>query len=280
MTAFPDRFASLSPPALLLSLILTPTLRAGDIIAVPADYTTIQDAVDKAEHNDTVIVGDGYYRENIVIDKPLILISRNGREKTVIEAGKTDEDVISIVGVDGVSITGFTLKGSEHAGVHLYEAAGGRISDNNIEKNYSGLFLEYSKDNSIRNNVSKRNAQGIYLFYSDGNLIEKNSADSNTDKGIVLHASHGNILRDNTADANYWNGITLTSSHRNILRDNQVVRNTYPIVMSDSRENQLVNNTTRRRLYLIIPVVLIYLGIGIYLAERGLLLMYYKRKSG
>ncbi len=280
MTAFPDRFASFIPLGVLLTLILTPALRAGNIIAVPADYTTIQDAVDKAEDGDTVIVGDGYYRENIVIDKPLILISRNGHEKTTIEAGKADEDVLRIDGVDGAAITGFTLKGSEHAGVHLYEAAGNRISGNNIEKNYNGLFLEYSKDNSIRNNVSKKNTQGIYLFYSDGNLIEKNSADSNTDKGIVLHASHGNILRDNTADANYWNGITLTSSHRNIIEDNRAVRNTYPIVMSDSRENKLVNNTTMRRLYLIIPVVLIYLGIGIYLAERRLLLMYYKRKSG
>jgi parallel beta-helix repeat protein len=280
MTVFPDRTVFFIALGLLLSFISAPSLQARNIIAVPADYTTIQDAVDRAELNDTVMVGDGYYRENIVIDKPLMLISRNGHEKTVIEARKTDEDVISIVGVDGAAIIGFTVKGSAHAGVHLYEAAGNRISDNNIEKNHNGLFIEYSKDNSIRNNVSKRNTQGIYLFYSDGNSIEKNSADSNTDKGIVLHASHGNTLRDNTANANYWNGITLTSSHRNIIEDNRVVRNTYSIVMSDSRENKLVNNTTMRRLHLIIPVVLIYLGIGIYLAERRLLLMYYKRKSG
>jgi parallel beta-helix repeat protein len=278
MPAFPDRIVFFVPLGLLLSLMSISSLQARNIV-VPADYTTIQDAVDKAILNDTVIVGDGYYRENIVIDKPITLISRNGYEKTVIEARETDEDVLKIVGVDGVTIIGFTVKGSERAGVHLYRAAGNKISSNDIIKNYNGLFLEYSKDNSIQHNVSNRNQQGIYLYYSDGNLIEKNSADSNTDKGIVLHASHRNILKDNTANANYWNGITLTSSHKNIIEDNRVVRNTYAIVISDSRENKLINNTTMRRLYLIIPVVLIYLGIGIYLVERRILLMYYKRKS-
>jgi parallel beta-helix repeat protein len=279
MTASRYRIVFFIPLGLLLSLTSISSLQARNIV-VPADYNTIQNAVDKAEPNDTVIVGDGSYRENIVIDKPLTLISRNGYEKTVIEARKTDEDVLKIAGVDGVTIIGFTVKGSAGAGVHLFEAAGNKISGNNIVKNYNGLFLEHSKDNSIQNNVSNRNKQGIYLYYSDGNLIEKNSADSNTDKGIVLHASHRNILSDNTANANYWNGITLTSSHKNIIKDNTVVRNTYPIVISDSRENKLVNNIAMRRLYLIIPVVLIYLGIGIYLVERRILLMYYKRKSG
>jgi nitrous oxidase accessory protein len=198
----------------------------------------------------------------------------------VIEASNTDRDVLKIAGVSGVTIIGFTVRGSLRAGVHLYRAAGNKISGNSIVKNHNGLFLEYSNDNSIQENVSNGNGQGIYLYYSDGNLIEKNSADSNTDKGIVLHASHRNILSDNTANANYWNGITLTSSHKNTIEDNLVVRNTYPMVISDSTGNKLINNTTMRRLYLIIPVVLIYLGIGIYLLERRILLVYYKRKSG
>lgn len=279
MTALPDRIVFIIPLGIFLSLTLISPLQARNIV-VPAYYNTIQNAVDRAEPNDTVIVGDGSYRENVVIDKPITLISRNGSEKTVIEASNTDRDVLKIASVSGVTIIGFTVSGSLRAGVHLYRAAGNKISGNNIVKNYNGLFLEYSNNNSIQKNVSNGNSQGIYLYYSDGNLIEKNSADSNTDKGIVLHASHRNILSDNTANANYWNGITLTSSHKNIIEDNLVVRNTYPIVMSDSRENKLVNNTTMRRLYLIIPVVLIYLGIGIYLLERRILLMYYKRKSG
>jgi parallel beta-helix repeat protein len=279
MTALPDRIVFIIPLGFLLSLTLIPSLQARNIV-VPADYLTIQNAVDRAEPNDTVIVGDGSYRENVVIDKPITLISRNGSEKTVIEASNTDRDVLKIAGVSGVTIIGFTVRGSLRAGVHLYRAAGNKISGNSIVKNHNGLFLEYSNDNSIQENVSNGNGQGIYLYYSDGNLIEKNSADSNTDKGIVLHASHRNILSDNTANANYWNGITLTSSHKNTIEDNLVVRNTYPMVISDSTGNKLINNTTMRRLYLIIPVVLIYLGIGIYLLERRILLVYYKRKSG
>lgn len=277
MTPFLRSVAYLIPHSFLLSLMIVSSLHARDII-VPTDFSTIQAAVEGAEPNDTVIVEDGDYKENIVINIPLTLISRNGYEKTVIEAKKSDEDALKIIEVNGVTIIGFTVKGSTGAGIHLIRATNSRISRNLATGNHNGIFLEYSKDNTLLENLSDRNDQGIYLYYSDGNVIEKNSADNNADKGITLHASHGNTIQDNTANANYWNGITITSSRNNTVKNNRFIANSYPIVMSDSEGNEMGNNTIMRRLYYILPVVLVYLGICLYLIEKRLFLIYFKNK--
>ncbi len=263
---------------LLLSFIIVSSLHAREIV-VPTDYSTIQNAVDKAEPNDTIIVEDGDYKENILINIPLTLISRNGYEKTIIEAKKSDEDVLKIVDANGVEIIGFTVKNSSGAGIHLIRATNSKISRNRATGSHNGLFLEYSTENTLLENISEKNEQGIYLYYSDENVLEQNSADNNADKGITLHASHGNSVQHNTANANYWNGITITSSHKNTVTSNKIVGNSYSIVMSDSKGNEMSGNTTRRRLYFILPVVLVYFGICLYWIEKKLFILYFKMKS-
>ncbi|MHC1706283.1 MAG: T9SS type A sorting domain-containing protein [Bacteroidales bacterium] len=63
---------------ILLSVILfAPSLLMGQIIHVPADYPTIQQAINAAENGDTVLVADGIYFEQINFKgkKPLTVAS-------------------------------------------------------------------------------------------------------------------------------------------------------------------------------------------------------------
>ena len=46
-------------------------------IYVPDDYPMIQEAVDAASDGDTIIVRDGIYKENVVMDKRLSLIGED-----------------------------------------------------------------------------------------------------------------------------------------------------------------------------------------------------------
>ena len=56
-------------------------------IYVPDDYAKIQWAVDSASDGDTIIVRDGTYHENVVVDKQLTIKSENGSDNCIVNGG-------------------------------------------------------------------------------------------------------------------------------------------------------------------------------------------------
>ena len=251
--------------------------RAADRV-VPVDYPSIQAAVDSAEPGDSVIVEDGVYKENILIKLPLVLRSRNGSERSVIEPLDSTLDIIRVENVQGVTISGFTLSGSTAIGLHILSSSAAKVFQNTITSNYYGLHLERTSDSLIKENRLNLNEQGLNLFFSDGNKIEANEVNSNTNSGILLHSSNNNELLENVASRNTWNGITISSSNGNIVTKNSILKNTYAIVVSESTGNSISANTTMPRLYYILPVALIYLAILLYILERKAFILYYKIK--
>ena len=64
----------------------------GAVLHVPDDWSTIQDAIDSANPGDEILVDDGTYVENILIEKDIILRSVNGADVTTIDGGSPDAD--------------------------------------------------------------------------------------------------------------------------------------------------------------------------------------------
>ena len=85
---------------------------------VPSDYESIQLAIDASDVNDTIILQNGTYSENIVIDKPLIISSLYEQthdtldiENTIIDGGQLGT-VITIINIEegDVFIQGIRIK--------------------------------------------------------------------------------------------------------------------------------------------------------------------------
>ena len=73
--------------------LLYPIPSLAETLYVPADYPTIQGAVDAADHwGDTILVAPGTYEESVRIhEKSLTLRSEAGAEATLIDAGNEDD---------------------------------------------------------------------------------------------------------------------------------------------------------------------------------------------
>lgn len=244
---------------------------------VPDHHRTIQEALDLAAPGDIVTVKPGSYPENIVIKRPVTLRSASGPTATTIKAVKTDEPIISINDATGVSVEGISATGSEVAGIRLTRSSGATIKGNHLTGNLYGIALYDSNDNTIEGNTADLNENyGIYLEKSHRNTVVKNSASSNGDRGIFISASDSNTVIGNTANLNTWNGIVLWSAKGNIIRGNKTLRNTYGLVLTESSGNTVDENTSLPNVFIILPILLIYLGILLYLIQKYALKFIYR----
>jgi len=159
----------------------------------------IQWAVDNATAGDTIIVRDGVYYENVVVDKSLTIKSENGSALTTIN-GSGRGTIVSIT-ADNVIIEGFTITGSSgdwpNAGLNI-ESDNCIITNNNVVSNGFGIRLENVWYSTITNNNLSENRCGVYSTHSVYINITSNNISNNSWYGIHLRYSSYCKVTSNT----------------------------------------------------------------------------------
>ena len=217
------------------------------VIYVPDDYPTIQAAVDAASPGDTIIVRDGTYTENVVVNKDHLTIeSENGADSTTVQAANHDH--VFEVTADYVNISGFTTKGASgypSAGIYLSGSDSDNvehcnISNNNVSNSRYAVYLHSSSNNTISGNIASNNGWGIFLESGSNNQLTNNTANSN-EIGILLWSSSNNIVKNVVSNNHY--GIYLSDSSNNNIMDNTANSNNESgIFLEGGSNNQLINN--------------------------------------
>jgi parallel beta-helix repeat protein len=221
------------------------------VIHVPADYPTVQAAINNARNGDTIQVSKGTYKENVVVNKTISLIGED-KSNTIIDGGNVGDAIF--VTADNVTISGFTATSGEsgwpHGGINI-EARNSVITGNNASYNKGdGIISSFDgHNNSIFNNVASHNMEGIRVdgFYSlaqvANNTIEFNQGDgvflysvsnasfednvisSNGHGGIAVQAGSINVtLKRNLIFDNYWEGVGLQNTNNSLVEENIIVR--------------------------------------------------------
>ena len=226
-----------------LTMPMSPVAEAQATVYVPDDYSTIQAAVNAVSPGDTIIVRDGTYTENVVVNKTLTIQSENGADYTTVQAADPTDHVFDVT-ANYVTVSGLTLKNASDdpwsSGVFLNGVTQCTVSNcvaRNNEKGFClwysdncqiigsdssdgvgqiGIYLTHSHHNDVLNNITSGNSRGMYIHASDYNRIEGNVASYNTyGYGIDLAFSDFNEILNNTAEANTDCGINFREDAAN-----------------------------------------------------------------
>lgn len=191
-----------------------------------ADFISIQAAINAANPGDEIVVKPGIYEENLEITRALTILSESGDPSdTIIQAADGSKNVFSIW-ASGVSIKGFSIRGSDSAaGIRFSGATDCRIEQNILSNNSCGVdFCMFSSDNVLEGNDISDSLTGISLGDSLSNTLRNNSI-SYCRSGISLFDSPNNTLENNTVSENNEGISLIGESNSNILVNNIIKYN-------------------------------------------------------
>ncbi len=99
-----------------------------DTLKVPADYRTVQEAVDHAEPGGMVLIAPGVYHESVTVTTPYLTIRGEDRNATILDGKDTLPNGIHVIEADGVSVENltarhFVLNGLQWSSVFGYRAS-------------------------------------------------------------------------------------------------------------------------------------------------------------
>jgi len=136
-------------------------------------FDRIQAAIDKSSIGDRIIVYEGTYEENIVINKAISLFGEDV-DQVIIDGG--GEGSVVLIDSSNVDFSTFTIQNSGHA--------------------HAGIDVQ-AKQNNISNNIIIHNHFGISSKSYDSNTIFQNTFEYNDEYGVYLQSSNNNIVKNN-----------------------------------------------------------------------------------
>ena len=147
MSGFLNKAATSFLLTIILVFISGPIFGAVLEVGKGKRCATINEALNQAKDNDTVVIFSGVYKEgNIRITRPLTII---GRDWPVLD-GLNKTEIIT-VRASNVNISGLVLKDcaqgsmNDPAAIPVAEASNVRIIGNRLQNNFFGIFLQYAK---------------------------------------------------------------------------------------------------------------------------------------
>jgi nitrous oxidase accessory protein len=211
---------------------------------------SIKEAISKCNKGDSVFVYGGFYKEgNIIIDKPLSLF---GIDYPVLDGQKKFE-VLSIK-ANNVLVTGFKVQKSGMAtlddpgGIKVYDSKCVTISNNILDDNFFGIYLQYSKHCIIKNNKliayateEQQIGNGIHCWKSDSLQIIENDVTGHRD-GIYFEFVTNSIIWKNNSIKNIRYGLHFMFSNNDAYISNTFKNNGAGVAVMFTHKVKMVNN--------------------------------------
>ena len=210
-----------------------------------ADFPLIAPAIAAASAGDVIRVRGGVYREDLVLDKPLILAGEG--HPTLFGTGLGS--VVTITAPD-CELSGFVIEGSGTGQTNEMDAAvqvrsnGNRIVGNRMRRVFYGVVVADARHNEIADNeiVGLRDrafgqrGDGIYIYRAPETFVARNHISGERDAIYFQYAPRGRAVDNIASDSRY-------GLHDMFSDDAVIARNTF----SDSVVGANIMNSRRIR---------------------------------
>ncbi|UCC44421.1 MAG: PKD domain-containing protein [Candidatus Zixiibacteriota bacterium] len=230
-------------PLVLILVVLGVLPACPTTLQVPSEFSTIQSAIDSAQHGDTVLVAPGYYVENIsfrqkeIVVSSHFLIDNDPRTifETIIDGSNPNHPdsatTVRILGGPGTSpvIQGFTITGGTgtrvldpYEGIY-YRHGGGIVTDN------CSVIIQY---NYVHSNgigyAGSLGGGGIHIQRGAPVVANNVVANNWSQYGSGINISYANIIvRNNVVARNFggdrWSGSGIYQFRNTMLCENNTV---------------------------------------------------------
>ena len=232
----------------LLVLLGANAAGAATVAVLPGQ--DLQSAVRAAAPGDVIEVQRGFYRANLLIDKPLTL---RGINRPTLSGGNQG-DTIRVTAPD-VTIEGLIVRDSgdslkdQNAGIYLYPGAHRAVVKNcDLTYNLFGLWIEKVNDVRVQGNTitgkreynSSQRGNGIQLYNTTGARITDNNIGFVRD-ALYVDVSHHAIFRGNKLHHSRY-GTHYMNSYYNLWEDNDSYYNRGGLALMEVRDQVVRNN--------------------------------------
>gem|GEM_PF-292063 len=259
-------------PASLILFLIMASAASGAIFVVDDDgagnFTKIQEAINASEIGDVIVVQNGTYPENLVVDRSIVL---KGEENPVVEGSGLSDPLVTItsekVTLEGITFSGSlndsfgagavlvledgckllncTIAASLGNGLNLRDSRDHLVSGNMIHDNgYGGVCVIRANSSVVIENQVLRNGKwGIVLGGCVRDEVIKNEVRENGEVGIQLDGSDFNDVVWNNIDLNQEDGIYVIESRNNVIINNKISGNGFcGVSLNRAPNNVLVKN--------------------------------------
>jgi len=196
----------------------------------PADFPTIQGAINAASSGDTIFVKAGTYFEHLTVDKKVSIIGEN-RTSTIVDGivGGNKSGRVFYVSANSVVIKEFTIKNGDK-GVYFYRSNSSAVMQSNVIENVEAVLIRYSRNSTVYGNIIANNIQrGILVTNSRDFSVNNNSVYGNGWYGIHANDSINGLIVQNNAYENGFDGIGIHDGCRNVTIVGNYVKDNSPL---------------------------------------------------
>jgi hypothetical protein len=209
-----------TPAAVGDTTTLSPSEWSGVTRNVPADYPTIQAAVDAAEPGDLVLVDRGVYREAVDVTTPGLTIRGVDRNDVIIDGEFERPNGVQVLFTDGVVVENMTAINHTLNGFYWSGVRG-----------YRGSYLTAINNGDY----------GIYAFDSGDGLLEHSYASGSPDAAFYIGQCNpcDAVLTDSIGEYSGL-GYSGTNASTNIYIVNSIFRNNGAGIAPNTLDTELL----------------------------------------